>query len=152
VAALDLQLLVPGHVVAQVVEPELVVGPVGDVGLVGLPLRVLGLAREHDVDGQAEEAVDPPHPLGVALGEVLVDGDDVDALARQRVEVDRHGRGQGLALTGLHLGDVAVVERRATEDLHVVGPLVQHPPRRLADDRERLDLQVVERRRPPAAP
>ncbi len=52
--------------------------------------------------------------------------------------------GEGLALTGLHLGDVAEVQRRAAHHLDVVGPLAEHPVGRLAGRRERLGQQVVE--------
>ena len=45
-----------------------------------------------DADRQAEEVVDGPHPLRVAPGEVVVDGDDVGAPARQPVEDRRQGR------------------------------------------------------------
>ncbi len=143
-AALDLPLLLERHVVAQVVEPELVVRAVGDVGEVGLALGRLGLSGEHDVHGQPEEAVDPSHPVGVALGQVLVDRDDVHAPAREGVEVHRHRRGERLALTGLHLRDVAVVQRGTAEHLDVVRTLQQHPPRRFARDRERLRLDVIQ--------
>ena len=119
VAALDAVGDVVGHVVAQVVEAELVVRAVGDVGGVGHATLVGTHARQDHADGQAEEVVDATHPLGVVLREVVVDRDDVDALAGQRVEVGRQRRDQGLALTGLHLGDVAEVQRRATHDLDV---------------------------------
>ena len=81
VAALDHVLAAHGHVVAQVVEAELGVGAVGDVGVV---LRA-ALLRRHvgldDADLEAEEAVHLAHPLGVALGQVVVDGDEVGAVA-----------------------------------------------------------------------
>ena len=93
---------------------------------------------------EAEEAVDPAHPLGVAAGEVVVDRDDVHALAGERVEVGRQRRDQRLALTGLHLGDVAEVQRGAAHELHVVVALAERAPRGLADDGERLGQQVVE--------
>ena len=86
----------------------------------------------------------PAHPLGVALGQVVVDRDDVHALAGERVEVRGQGADQGLALTGLHLGDVAEVQRRAAHDLDVVVALAEHPLGRLADGGERLGQQVVE--------
>ena len=144
VLPLDRVLEAHGHVVAQVVEPEFPVGAVGDVGAVGrAPLVGRHLAEDH-ADIQAEEAVHAAHLLGVALGQVLVDGDDVHALAGQRVEVGGQHRGQRLALAGLHLGDVAEVQRRATHDLHVEVPLAEHPPRRLADHGERLGHDVVE--------
>ncbi len=134
------------HVVAQVVEAELVVGAVGDVGVVGgAPLVGGHLRQDHPPDVHAEEAVHAAHLLGVAFGQVVVDGDDVHALALERVEVGggEHG-GQGLALTGLHLGDVAEVQRRAAHHLNVEVALVEHSPGRLAGDGERLGHQVVE--------
>ena len=96
-------------------------------------------------DGDAERVVDRFHPFGVAAGQVVVDGDDVDAVAGQRVEEDRQGRGQGLALAGPHLGDRAVVEDHAADQLHVVVALAGRAPRGLAGQREGLRQQVVER-------
>ena len=144
VAALDHLLLRPGHVVAQVVEAELVVGAVGDVG--GVLDAALGGRHglQDHADLEAEEAVDAAHPLRVALGEVVVDRDDVDAVAGQRVEVGRQGGDEGLALTGAHLGDVAEVERGAAHDLHVVVPLAQGALGRLANGGEGLRQQIVE--------
>ena len=84
VAALHQVGLAPGHVVAQVVEAELVVRAVGDVaGVLLAAVRGLLAGQDH-ADGQAEEPVHPAHPLGVALGQVVVDGDDVDAVAGER--------------------------------------------------------------------
>ena len=144
VAALHQVVDLPGHVVAQVVEAELVVRAVGDVGGVRLaPLGGRHLGQDH-ADGQAEEAVDAAHPLGVALGQVVVDRDQVHALAGERVEVGRQHRGEGLALTGLHLGDVAEVQRGAAHDLHVEVPLADGAHGRLAGHGERLGQQVVE--------
>ncbi len=88
--------------------------------------------------------MDLTHPLGVPAGQVVVDGHDVDALAGERVEVDRQGRGEGLALTGLHLGDPAEVEGGAADELDVVVALAEHPPGRFAHDREGVDQQVVD--------
>jgi hypothetical protein len=145
VAALHALLQPPGHVVAQVVETELVVGAIGDVGGVLLAALLRGHLGEDDADLQAEEAVHPAHPLGVALGQVVVDRDDVHALAGQRVEVGRQGRDQGLALTGAHLGDVPAVQRGTAHDLHIEVTLAQGPLGRLADGGEGLGKQVVER-------
>ena len=89
VAALDQLVLRPGHVVAQVVEAELVVGAVGDVALVRRAVLDGGPVGQDHADGQAEELVHPAHPGGVALGQVVVDRDHVHALAGERVEVGR---------------------------------------------------------------
>ena len=118
-AVLDLLLEADRHVVAQVVEAELGVGAVGDVGGVGRALLLVGLHVLQHADGEAEGGVDRAHPLGVAAGEVVVDGDDVDALAGERVEHDGERAGQRLALAGLHLGDRAGVEDHAADHLDV---------------------------------
>ncbi len=144
VAALHQVVERPGHVVAQIVEAELVVRAVGDVGGVGGP-ALLGRQLPDDLaDRQPQEAVHPAHPVGVARGQVVVDRDDVHAVAAERVEVGRQGRDEGLALAGLHLGDVALVQGRAAHELHLVVELAQRAAGRLADHRERLGQQVVE--------
>ena len=133
------------HVVAQVVEAELVVRAVGDVGGVGdLAFRVVQIVL-NDADRHAEEAVDPPHPLGVAAGQVVVDGDDVDPLAGEGIEIGGEGRDQRLAFAGLHLRDLAAVQHHAADQLHVEVPHVQRAAAGLADDGEGLGQQVVER-------
>ena len=144
VPALDHVLHAVLHVVAQIVEAELVVGAVGDVAVVGL-LALLVVEPVHDdADGEAEEAVDLPHPFAVALGEVVVDGDDVDAAARQRVEIDRQRRHQRLAFAGLHLGDLAFVQDHAADQLHVEMALAQRALGGLAAGGEGGDENVVE--------
>jgi hypothetical protein len=55
------------HVVAEVVEAELVVRAVGDVAAVRLLLRGVPAGRNDHADADAEEVVDLGHPLGVAL-------------------------------------------------------------------------------------
>ena len=82
VAALGLVFARFAHVVAQVVEAELVVGAVGDVGAV---LNALHVGRvvvgEDHADLEPEEPVHPPHPLRVAAGEVVVGGHEVHTAA-----------------------------------------------------------------------
>ena len=52
------------------------------------------------------ELIERSHPLGVSLGEVVVDGHHVYAFAREGVEEYGESRHEGLTLTGSHLGDV----------------------------------------------
>ena len=60
------------------------------------------------------------HHLGVALGQVVIDRDNVYALALQSVEVSGQQGGQGLTLTGTHLCNIAKVQGGAAHDLHGV--------------------------------
>ena len=93
---------------------------------------------------EPEEPVDAPHPVRVALREVVVHRDDVNALARQRVEVGGQRGDERLALAGAHLGDLAVVERDAAEELHVEVPHRQRALAGFAHDGERLGQDGVE--------
>jgi len=54
------------------------------------------------------------------------------ALALEGVEVGRGHRRQGLALAGLHLHDLAVMEDYAAEHLGIERTLAQYAPRRFA--------------------
>jgi hypothetical protein len=132
------------QVVTQVIEAEFVVGAVGDVaGVGGALFGVLLLVADH-ADGEPEEAVDGAHPVCVALRQVLVDGDHVDTLARQRVEISRERRHQRLALTGAHLGDAAVVQRESADQLHVEVAHLQRAERGFAHHGESFGSKVVE--------
>ena len=143
-AALDLVGDLELHVVAEVVEAELVVGAVGDVGGVGVAALLVGEVVDDDADGEAEEAVDLAHPLGVALGEVVVDGDDVDAASGEGVEVAGEGGDEGLAFAGLHLGDLALVEDVAAEELDVEVAHADGALAGFADDGKGLGEDFVE--------
>jgi len=68
----------------------------------------------------------------------------VDALAGQRVEIDRKGRDQRLAFAGLHLGDIALMQDHAADQLHVEMPLAEGTFGRLAHGGEGRHQKVVE--------
>ena len=127
VAALDEFGLVPGHVVAQVVEAEFVVGAVRDVGGVLLAADGRVLVGEDAAAAEAQEAVDAAHEVGLVFGEVVVHGDDVDAVAGEGIEVGRSSGHEGLAFTGLHFGDVAQVKGSAAHQLDVEVAHAQGP-------------------------
>jgi hypothetical protein len=134
-----------GHVVAQVVKAELRVGAVRDVGRVGRRLLLGRLHRLQDADRHAEQVVDRLHPHRVTAGEVVVDGDDVDTPTGQAVEHDRERPGERFALAGLHLGDRAVVEHHAADQLHVEVAHSHRAPAGLADEREAFRKHLVQR-------
>ncbi len=95
--------------------------------------------------GDPERVVDRLHPFGVAAGQVVVDRDEVDAASGERVEEDGERGGEGLALAGLHLGDGAVVQDHATDQLNVEVALAERAATRLAGQRKGLGQEIVER-------
>ncbi len=103
------------HVVAKIVEPKLVVGAVSDVAVVGyFPLLVVEVVDDH-ADGQSQELVEPAHPLGVALGQVVVDRDHVHAFAFERVQINGQRRHQRLTFTGFHFRDFALMQHHPAD-------------------------------------
>ena len=132
--ALHLLFLIDNHIVAQIVKTQLVVGAVGDIAGIRLAALVIFHIVQNQTDTQAEEAVNLAHPLAVALGEVVVDGDDMNALAAERVQVRRQGRHERFTFTGLHFGNTSLMEDNAADDLHGEVLHAQHAPARLAAD------------------
>ena len=143
-APLDQLLGVDGHVVPQIVKAKLVVGAIGDVGVIGGLLLRAHDPVDHQTHGQAHEAIDLAHPLGVTLGQIVVHGDDVDALSGQGVQIGGQGGHQGLALAGAHLGDAALVQHDAAHHLDPIGAQPQHAPRGLAAGGKGLGQDVVQ--------
>ena len=126
---------------AQVLQARIRMRVVGELGIVDVGEVLPG----DDADRHAEEVIERRVPAGVAAGQVVVDGDEVRATTFERVEVQRKRRDERLAFAGLHLGDAPLVEHDAADQLDVE---VAHPEgafRRLADHRERLRQQIVER-------
>ena len=121
VPALHLILGSAGHaVVAEVVETKLRVGPVGDIPVVLLA----SFCRVHVVndtaDAKPEKLIDGTHPLAVPLGEVVIDCHEVNTAPGQGVKVNRQRGDERLAFAGGHLGNVALVQRHAADELHIV--------------------------------
>jgi len=117
--ALDAILKVIVHVVAQIVETELVVRAVRYVaGVSMLPGDIIEVV-DYDTHGKAEELIHRTHPFGIPFGEVIVDGHHVDAEAAQGVEVYGKGGDECLPFTGRHFGDLAFMQDDAADELDV---------------------------------
>ena len=142
--ALDKLLMAELHVVPQVIEPEFVVGPVGYVRIVGLLPFTVVQPVDDTAHRQPQESVYLPHPLAVALGEIIVYRNQVDALAVQRIQINRHGRHQGLAFAGFHFGDFSLVKNKAAYQLDVEGPHPQGTDGCLPRHRKSFGEKIVE--------
>ena len=140
-AILDLEL----HVVAQIVEAEFVVRAVGNVGGIrGAALVVVEIVNDH-ADGQPQKFVNLAHPLGIALGQVVVHRHHVHAVAGERIQIAGQRGHQRFAFAGLHLRNLALVQHHAADQLHVEVPHLHRAPARLAHHRKGLGQNLVER-------
>ena len=66
------------------------------------------------------------------------------ALAGERVQIGGQGAHERLALAGAHLGDAAVMQHHAADELHVVVPLAQYALGGFAHRGEGVLQDVVE--------
>ena len=104
--ALDILFQGEFHIVAQIVEAELVIGAVGDIGEVSLLAGDRPQIQDNDSPwsderrieqiadlmhdgrhGESQLVIDRPHPLHVAPRQVIVDGDQMSAPAGERIQI-----------------------------------------------------------------
>ncbi len=132
------------HVVAQIVETVLAIGTVGNVAVVGLAAGDGVHVALNEPGRDAECLVNRRHPFAVAAGQVIVDGDDVDAFSLKSVEESGQRGHKRLAFASDHFGDVAAVKDDAAKHLYVEVPHVLSAESGFAAGRERFRQQVVE--------
>ncbi len=115
-----------GHVVAQIVEAEFAVHAVGHIAEVCLTAFFKAHTGGDAAHGEAVEVEDGAHPLGVARCQIVVHRHQMRAASNQGVEKEGQGGNQGLALSGGHLGDLAVMQCHAADQLNIEGHHVPH--------------------------
>jgi hypothetical protein len=89
--------------------------------------------------------IDAAHPFGVTAGEIIVDGDDMDSLAFERVEIGGERRDKGLAFAGAHLGDPALMQNHPANELNIEMTLAEDAARRFPYRGESRHEQIVKR-------
>ena len=133
------------HVVTQVVEAEFVVRPVGDVGVISPAALFIREIVDDEADGQAEELIDTAHVFTVTSSQVVIDGDDVNALTGQGIEVYRKGRNQGLPFTGTHFGDIPAMKDDTAQDLDVKMTHPRYPTGCFTNDGKGFGQDIIQR-------
>ena len=142
-ATLHLVLGAESHVIAKIVEAELVVRTISNIRLIGSPLLFRGLTGRYNTYLQTQEAIQFSHPLGIAAGQVVVHGNQMHALASQRIQVYGQRRYQRFTFTGFHLGNTAFVKRDTADHLHVVMAHPHDSTTRLTSGGKRFRKQCV---------
>ena len=77
------------------------------------------------IHGQTVEHIERSHPLGVTLGQIVVDGHHVNTVAREGIQEHRERSHEGLTFTRCHFRNLTLMEHGTTEELHVI---VDHVP------------------------
>ena len=109
------------QLIAQHIESDFIDRRVGDIALVGGAAFLAGRIGRDPPHGQTHGLDQRTHPLGVATGQVVVDGHHMDIAAGQRVTGGGDRPGECLTLAGTHLNDVAGHHAQRPEQLDVEG-------------------------------
>ena len=115
---LDHVLFIEHHIVAQIIEAELIIRAVGDVRLISFTFLFFRQAVDIEPNCQAEPVIQFAHFFGIAARQVFVDCHDMDAFFRDGIQIDGHRRSQGFTFTGLHFGNIPLMKRCSSHDLH----------------------------------
>ena len=137
--------LVDDHIITQIIKSQLVVRHIGDVAVVGCLSLLGGHAVKYHTDLQSQELMYLSHPLGITLCQIVVDGNNMDTLAFQRIQIGRKSGHQGLTFTGTHLCDTSLMQDDTTDQLYSVVLHVQNTLCSLSYGCIRLRKQIIQR-------
>ena len=80
---------------------------------------MLGNVGHNHARAEAKETIYTAHPFGVAAGQIVVHGHNMDALALNGVQVAGQCFGQGLTFPRAHFGNLAAMQNNTAHHLHV---------------------------------
>ena len=96
-------------------------------------------------DGQAQRQINRAHPFHVAARKVVVDGNDVNALPVERVQVRGERGDERFTFARHHFGNFALVQGYAADELYVVVAQPGRAAAGFAANGKRLFQNIVER-------
>ena len=132
------------HVVAQIVKTKFVIGSVGDIGVIGFLALFIGQTGNNHATGQAKEVIQLSHPSRVTLGQIVVDRNDMHALAFKGIEHNRQCGNKCLTFTGLHFGNLALVQSHGSKELHIIMSHAKDTTTCLPHQRKNLRQYIIE--------
>ena len=133
------------QIITQIIKAEFIVGAVGHVCLIGKTAAFIRQIAGDTADGHPQPFIDAPHPCRIARCQIVIDGNDMHALAIQGIQKYRKGGNKGFALTGLHFRYLAAMKRNTAHQLDIIMSLAEGALRRLTHTRKGLRQQIVKR-------
>ena len=95
-------------------------------------------------DGQTEEAQNLAHFIRLSLCEVIVDRNDMNAVAAQTVHIRSNACDKCLTFTGSHFSDSALMQNDRTDDLNGERLFAEHAVCCLTDSCQCFDHNIIE--------
>ncbi len=112
-------LLIYDHVIPQIIESELIVGSIGNIGTVSFLFLRRGLPMYHQSRGQAHKGIYTPHFFRTHTRQIIIDGYNMYTFSRQSVEISRKRCNQGFTFSRFHLGNTALVQYDTAQKLNM---------------------------------
>ena len=114
------------HIVTQVIESELIVRSIRDIGMVGLPAFFrIRLVSVNTIHCKSVELEDRSHPFTVTARQVVVYSNDMNTPFGKGVEEGGKRGDKCFSFTCGHLSDLAFMEYDTSDKLNII---VQHIP------------------------
>ena len=132
------------HVITQVIKTEFIICSVGDIRIVRDFSLVEIQVMNDETDGEAKEFVYLSHPFAVSFRQIIIDGNNVDTLSFQRIQIDWCRSDQRLAFTGTHLSDVSTMQNNTTNQLGIEVTHPQHAAGGFTNDRKSLWQDIIQ--------
>ena len=151
------------HVVAKVVETELVVGHITKISLfassrfqmfetriIMIFVFIFGIIDKasfinDDANGEAEEVIKFTHPTRITLSEIIVYSHNMNTATCQGIEVDWEGCNESFTFASFHLGDVALVKGDTADKLNVKRTHLKDALTGFTNERESVWQNLVKR-------
>ncbi len=110
-----------GHIVAEIIEAEFVVGAEGYVAVISIATGIgIGLVLVDAVYRKAVELIQRTHPLAVSLAQIVVHGYYMNALAGKCIKEYGQSCHEGFAFTCAHFCNPALMQSDAADKLNII--------------------------------
>ena len=137
-------LFVDRHIITKIVKTQLIVRHIGDITVISLFPLLRGHGIKHHSYGQPQKLMDLSHPLRITLSQIVIDRDDVDSLAIQRIQICRRCGYQSLSFTGPHLRDSSLMQHDTADQLYREMLHIQSPARRFPNRSKCLRQNIIQ--------
>ena len=108
------------HVITEIVKTKFVIGTIGNIRIIGNLSLIKIQIMNNQTYRESKELINLSHPLAVSFCQVIIDRNDMSALAFQRIQINRCYSDQRLTFTSTHFGNVATVKNHTPDKLYII--------------------------------
>ena len=138
-------LLIHRHVITQIVEPQFIVRHIRDIAGICLLTAQQVHSLQNHAHRYTEKPVDPSDIHRITVGQIIIDGHNMHATARQTHQIRRKSCHKGLTLASLHLSNMPLIKGNTAQNLNVIRIQSDRAISCFPDRCKRLRQQLIQR-------